>query len=168
MKHKIILLFFVFFISNTIFSQQNRIGIGLGSDFMNLSLTSEDIILRSRNARFIFWLNDKINLKLVYGNNDLIFNLTTYKANNEAGIGAGVLLYENKLKNNSIELNILCANTLERFTPINKFYYSFGLNFYMYRAFYLGTGLKYFQHNNTNYNNGLNWFWTIGYQIYFF
>jgi len=171
----IFLLFSALLFSLSILNAQqmnSRIGLGVQVDLMNISLQPEILLLKTTGAHVIFPLNNRFNIKAAYISNNLQnVNIKQYENYNGYSLGIGYFIFDNQITNYSIELSFNFENSFNDSFKLMNHSEKFGVNFYMFKSFYIGTGIKYFQQKNTNFtnltNNNYNWYWQLGCQIYF-
>ncbi len=173
MKQKTILFFILFAVIFTVNAQEHKqkIGLGIRIDYFNVPLNQELFVFNTSGVNAVYFLNKKINVKIAYESNNLMDkNLKRYEQNHGIMFETGYFINKDMSKNFTTELTLSSGTVFNNSFSFNNYYSKTGVNFYLFKAFYLGTGLKYFYLEDTNFNNlpinNFNWYWQMGFQLY--
>jgi len=174
-KNRIKSLLFILFVLFTFnVNAQNKypkFGIGVNSEIFSLSLNS-DIEQYSTDVFLSYSLTPKIQILMASRSNKLMNIKIKQYENNIAGLlGFGYLFQKDSMSNFSTLVQVAYGNTFNKSVSYNEHIIDIGTNFYFFRIFYLGTGLKFFHIEETNFTNlpncNINWYWRLGFQLRF-
>ncbi len=149
--------------------KQFRTGFGIKTDYLILPLQNKALLLQTSAIYGVLGLNKRINFKLGCMSNSLKNeNLKQYENYNGIFFSAGYSTINKK--NFSTEFFLSFENTFDDFFTANNHCEELGVNFYMFKVFYLGTGIKFFRYTSSDFyqvqQNNFNWYWQMGCQLY--
>ncbi len=170
-----LILFYVFFIAlSTVNAQEktSKIALGMHTDYFNVPLNKELFVFNTKGVHGVYSFSKKMNIKIAYESNILMDkNLKQYEEYHGAMFELGYFIYNGMSKNFTTELTSSYGTTLNNGFLFENHYLKTGLNFYLFRFFYLGLGLKYLHFEKTNFSdlpvNNFNWYWQMGFQLNF-
>jgi hypothetical protein len=149
--------------------KNSRVGLGLYSDLFSLPLQDAGFIQKQSGVN-LFLSYGKIKFKL----NTSLMNLmnsekNTYEAYKGFGLGFGYIFAEKGVS--STELCFDVSDFTKEFKNFNNLGMSLSVNFYTFRTFFIGTGIRILKSNSSSFYNlptyNYNWFWRIGISLNF-
>lgn len=171
MKRKIVFITFIALIM-LLHAQENskKIALGLQANFFSVPLSPASLSSISSGVYGVYSINNSFNFKLGLEEKMLQqSDLNKYERTNGGMFGVGYFVYRNPTNNFSTELILTGTNSFKNFSKFNTFHADLGARFFMYRAFYIGTGIR-LSHDEvasfiTSPTYSYNWFCQLGLQF---
>lgn len=145
-------------------------GIGIDQDFAAVPINIKHLTTKVTSAGITFLINEHVNVK-IYQYTRTFFNKNDYTYYNISGlnIGCGYSFYLDDNKKRAIEPYISLSKSYEYFTSLMNIDVSCGVNAYLFKSFFVGTGVR---HSNDTYPMPISvysiytWYWKLGFQLY--
>jgi len=146
-----------------------KVGVGLNSEIFSMPLNS-DFSEISTDVFVSYYFNPKIQMFVANRRNILLNTNTNQFENRGAGlIGFGYCFQRDSASNFSILIQAMYGNTLNKSVSYKEHIFDLGINFYFYKMFYLGTGLKSSYVETSKFvnlpNQNINWYWRLGFRL---
>lgn len=165
----ITILISVLFISAEAQKSKTKFAIGLSSSILSVPIINEDYTFMNTSVKASINF-DRFNLKIGSENSNL-FCLDTKQFDKSFNFlfGLGYYIIDKPENNYTVELFLNNTNSFSDFVTFKNYNTEIGINFMVFKTFYLGTGLRY-SYNNVSYLshepiNNLYWFWQMGFQL---
>ena len=146
-------------------------GYGISNDFLSIPLAENSLLSGSTNVFVACAVNNHLNFRLGY-DGWILKDVTAKKYEQLSGLmlGAGYVLGQDENRNFTTELTASLSNGFKNFTAFKDYHADLGVRFLMFKAFYLGTGLRW-SHNETPVfpaasTNNYNLYMQMGMQFY--
>jgi hypothetical protein len=145
-------------------------GLGLQSNLVSIPLSPQNHSSESSGVYLFFMPSTKIILRAGFDNRkDSELKLKQFESSFGAHVGLGYVVYENAPGNFSAELSASFTNSLKEFKQFSNYHSDLGIKFLSFKAFYIGTGVRYSHIEKTNFSISplsiTNWYWNIGLQL---
>jgi len=171
MKTKIVfLVFLVTLVSVNAQEKTSKFAVGLHTNFFSVPLSPSNLVSSVSGVYGVYSLNNSFNIKLGFEDKMLQqTDLKQYDKINGGMLGVGYFVYQNPAKNSSVELTLSATNSFIKFSSFNDYHADLGARFYMFKAFYIGTGIRYSHDETTRFitspTDSFNWYWQMGLQF---